>query len=124
LSFMYPGGFVITLPCDREAALAALDAAIASAKRSLLLTTVTVVLFGFIMFAMVASVGPLFETGVFGFAVLLFLVVFLLIPVLAYLQATPWIRYLEELRRGIESGEIDVRDVCGQPIYWRSPRRT
>ena len=61
--------------------------------------------------------------GFFGFAVLLFLAVFLLIPVIAYAQAAPWIRYLEELRRGIEDGTINIDDVCGRPIYWSRPGR-
>ncbi len=124
MSWWFPGGFVVTLPCDREAAIAALNAAISSAKRSIYLSAgiaLIIALMGVAIAASFPATGPF--GGVFAVFLLVFIGFALLFPLIAYMQAKPWITYLEELRRGIENGTINVEDVCGRPIYWSGPRR-
>ena len=118
--FLPGGGFLLTLPCDREAALAALEAAIASARRQVLLN----VFFGLAMFiiglgVLAAAAPPAPVAPLAVFVVLLFA----FIPFMGYLSVEPWIRYLEELRRGIEEGRINVEDVCGRPLGPGRPGR-
>ena len=120
----FPGGLAVTLPCDRRAAIAALDAAINAAKRSIYVGAAVVFAVALIGVAIAASLSP---PGMLEGPLALFLLVFiafaLLVPIAAYAQAKPWIAYLEELKQGLESGSIRVEDVCGKPIYWSQPRR-
>ena len=119
-----PGGLAVTLPCDRRAAVAALEAAINTAKRGVYIgaaVAFTVALVGVVMAASLSPPGML--EGPLALFLLVFIAFALLIPLAAYAQVKPWIAYLEELKQGIESGSIRVEDVCGKPIYWGQPRR-
>ena len=114
---------VITLPCDRWAAIAALRAAEAAARRTVLLTaafTFILVLVGLGVLAAAApgAWGPV-PAGfgaVFTLVALVFILVLALFPVMVYMRVSPWLSYLEELRRGLEEGRIRVEDVCGKPL--------
>jgi len=109
------GGFILTLPCDREAAVAALDAAIAAARRQMLLTSLLSLIFGAAALGFLAA-APAGAPGIFGLFGLLMLVFVALIPLSTYMQVEPWLRYLEELRDGLREGRIRVEDVCGRPL--------
>jgi len=109
------GGFFLTLPCDREAAVAALDAAIAAARRQILVTSFFSLLFGAAALGLIAAV-PAGVPGFFGIFGLLVLVFVAAIPLMTYVQVGPWLRYLEELRDGLREGRIRVEDVCGRPL--------
>lgn len=124
MSWWFPGGFVVTLPCDREAAIAALNAAISSAKRSIYLSSGVALIITILAVGMVSSITGFAELGgFFTLFILVFIAMAALIPVMAYAQTRPWIAYLEELREGLETGRIRIEDVCGTPIYWTRPRR-
>ena len=109
---------VLTLPCNREAAIASLKAAIVSAKKAVILQAVTtivlVAVFAIVLtqFNQMAPVFPRF-TSMF---IVVFMLFALLIPVMSYLQLKPWIAYLEELVDGLRTGRTKVEDVCGVPI--------
>jgi hypothetical protein len=119
------GGLVLTLPCDREAALAALDAAISSARRSVAISAFTAFIFMLILFTFAAMAAD--SPGPVGVFIVFFALLLAVMPLASYMQVQPWIRYLEELRRGIEEGRIRVEDVCGRPLGpgvapgWRRP---
>ena len=116
----FGGGFVLTLPCDREAALEALSAAVAAARRQVLLNAffgLAVFMIGLGMLTAAAPPAPIAPLAVF--VVLLFA----MIPFMGYLSVEPWIRYLEELRRGIEEGRVNIGDVCGRPLGLGAARR-
>jgi len=124
MSWWFPGGFVVTLPCDREAAIAALNAAISSAKRTIYLSSGISILVAVIGAGIAASVpGIAGIGGFFSLFILLFIGIALLFPVIAYAQTRPWVAYLEELREGIETGRIRLEDVCGRPIYWTGSQK-
>lgn len=112
------GGLVVTLPCDREAALAALEAAIRSARRQVLATALVSLLVLAVALGFFAALAAPFSLlgGVGAVFALLFAVFAALVPLLVYAQLGPWISYLEELRRGIEEGRVRVEDVCGRPL--------
>jgi len=115
---------VVTLPCDRWAAVAALRAAVAAARRTVMLTallTFVFVLLGLAVMAVAsASWWPALAPGAFAAMFYLVAGVFILFasvfPVMVYLRLSPWISYLEELRRGLEEGRLRVEDVCGKPL--------
>ena len=109
---------VLTLPCNREAAIASLRAAIASAKKAVILqaviTIMLVAVFATIL-TQFSQMAPIFP-GFMSVFIVVFLLFVLLIPVMGYLQLKPWIAYLEELVEGLRTGRIKIEDVCGVPI--------
>jgi len=109
---VFLGGLFITLPCDREAALAALDAAIASARRQVALTAVMSVLFLGFAFTVAAMAPPGFFTPFLG----LFALFTLFIPLIGYMRLQPWIQFLRRLREDIASGRVDLGSLCGRPL--------
>ncbi len=120
MSWVWPGGLVVTLPCDRGAAVAALRTLIASLRRSVFLQaglTLAIVVLFMLFFAAAFTDAP----GFVDAFVLLFMLLVSIMPVVSYVQMRPWIDYLEELARGLEEGRIRVEDVCGRPLYppWR-----
>ncbi|ABM80561.1 hypothetical protein [Hyperthermus butylicus] len=114
------------MPCDREAAIAALDAAIAAAKRTIFIqVAVSAAVIAFSLAALAWINVPF--GGFFLLPLLAVAVMAALIPVMGYAQVSPWLRYLRQLRDGLEAGAIHVEDVCGQPLTptgWGWRRRT
>jgi len=120
LGWVWPGGLVVTLPCDRGAAVEALRAMVTSLRRSVFIQAG----FSLAMVVFMMTFLAVFFSGAPGFVdvfVLLFMLLVSVIPVMSYVQVRPWIDYLEELARGLEEGRIRVEDVCGRPLYppWR-----
>ncbi len=54
--------------------------------------------------------------AVFTLVALVFILVLAVFPVMVYVRVSPWLSYLEELRRGLEEGRVRVEDVCGKPL--------
>ncbi len=112
MAAVFLGGLFITLPCDREAALAVLDAAIAAARRQVALTAVMSILFLGFAFTFTALAPPGLFTPFLG----LFAIFALLIPLMGYMRLQPWIRFLQRLREDIASGRVDLGSLCGRPL--------
>ena len=104
--------FVITLPCDREAALAALDAIASSIRRRIVSSLIKFFTFMLILLIVPASMGA---SALLPFATLLLLLLIVTV-VLSYYTLEPKLQYLEKLRRDLEEGRVSVEDVCGRPL--------